>query len=107
MSIEKLAKLFSDRDNPTHPPIMVGQVISSSPLKVQYGDQIVLTTDELIVNKLNADGFTVQYTDSTDTTTNNRTLTIKDPLNPGDQVILIPDKDLKKWYLVGKAGVIT
>lgn len=101
-SVQRLAQLFKDRNNPFHIYVATGTVVSDSPLQVQFGDSIVLTTDHLVVAKLNAEGFTIQYDDNGIA----KTLTIVDPLQPGDHVILVPDADHKMWYLVGKVGTI-
>lgn len=106
-NLEKLANLFIERTNPFQLPIAQGNVISASPLQVQFGDSIILDASHLIVNRLLAEGFTVDYTDTSDSGTVTKTITIKDPLKVGDKVILSPDSDHKKWYLVGKVGVIT
>jgi hypothetical protein len=95
MSIEALAKLFIDRNNPFHVAVAQGNVISANPLQVQYGESIILDKSHLVVNRLHAEGFTVG------------SLTISDPLQIGDEVILIPDSEHKTWYLVAKVGVIT
>jgi hypothetical protein len=108
-NMEKLAQLFKDRTNPFHIYVCTGTVISANPLQVQFGDSIILTKDHLVVSQLYAEGFTVQYTDQTDDqgATVTRTLTIKDSLQQGDQVMLVPDGDHKAWYLVGKVGTVT
>lgn len=107
MSIEKLANLFKERSNPFHVPVAQGDVISTNPLQVQFGDSIILDKSHLVVNRLLAEGFTVDYTDTSDNGTTTKTITIQDPLQVGDKVILVPDSDHKTWYLIGKVGVIT
>jgi len=106
-NIEKLAKLFSDRTNPFHLPAVQGNVVSISPLKVQYGNSIILDSTNLVVNRLLAEGFTVEYTDDNGTTTVTKTITVRDPLEIGNLVILIPDAEFKKWYLIAKVGAIS
>jgi hypothetical protein len=106
-NLEKLAQLFAERTNPFHIPVAQGKVISTSPLKVQFGDSIVLSKDHLVVNRLLAEGFTVNYEDDNGTTTVTKSITIQDPLQVGDSVILIPDIDHKTWYLAAKVGEIT
>lgn len=101
-NLEKLAKMFKDRTNPFHVPIAQGKVISASPLKVQFGESIILDSTHLIIDRLLAEGFPVQYDDNGTT----KTLTIQDPLQVGDAVILIPDSEFQTWYLIGKVGTI-
>lgn len=105
-NIEKMAKLFADRTPKFHVPVAQGNVISIDPLQVQFGDSIILTKDHLVINKLLAEGFTVQYADDNGSGTVMRDLTIKDPLQVGDAVILFPDKDHKVWYLIAKVGTL-
>ena len=102
--MEKLAQLFRDRTNPLRIAITIGEVVQLNPLKVQWGDKVLLdTAHHLVVNRIHADGFTVQYDDNGTA----KTITIVDPLAVGDQVMLVPDDDLKQWFLIGKVGVIT
>lgn len=101
-NLEKLANLFIERTNPFQLPIAQGSVISTSPLQVQFGDSIILDASHLIVNRILAEGFIVEYTDTSDSGTETKTITIKDPLQVGDKVILIPDSEHKTWYLIAK-----
>lgn len=105
-NLEKLANLFIERTNPFNIPVGQGNVISVSPLQVQFGDSIILDASHLIVNRILAEGFTVDYEDDNGTSITTKTITIKDPLQVGDKVILIPDSEHKTWYLTGKVGVI-
>jgi hypothetical protein len=82
-------------------------VISASPLQVQFGDSIILDKTQLVVNRLLAEGFSVQYTDDSDSGTAIKTITIQDPLQDGDAVILFPDSEHKTWYLIAKVGNIS
>lgn len=106
-NLEKLAKLFEERTNPFNIPVAQGNVISANPLQVQYGDSIILDKSHLVVNRLLVEGFEVEYTDDSDSGTAIKTITIKDALQVGDSVILIPDADHETWYLIAKAGVIS
>jgi len=46
----------------------------------------------------------VKYTDTTIESSTDRYLTIKNPLEVGDEVILFPDTDFKKFYVIDKVG---
>lgn len=48
-NLAKLAKLFADRTNPFYINVTTGTVISASPLKIQFGDSIVLDDTHLVV----------------------------------------------------------
>jgi len=103
-NLEKMAKLFSDRNNPEAIGITTGEVISTTPLKVSWGDSVVLENDKLVVANLLLNGFSVNYTDDTIYSTTTKTITIKNPLQQGDMVIMIPDSNYKLWYVLDKVG---
>jgi len=103
-SIEKMAQLFKERNNPSVITITTGTVISASPLRVQWGDLVILEAESLVVASLVKTGFTVEYTDENETGTTTKEVTIVDPLEAGDEVILVPDVDLKRWYIIDKVG---
>lgn len=96
-SIDKLAKLFNERDNKYHINITTGIIVSADPLKVKWGESIIIEEQDLIVAKLLKDGFVVNYTDDNGTS-------IITPLQAGDKVIMLPDNDFKNWYLIDKVG---
>lgn len=79
-NLDKLTKLFSERTNPYHINITTGKVIGLEPLEVQYGDKIILRKTHLIISNTIA----------------------KSLLQLGDKVILVPDNDFKKWYVIDK-----
>ncbi len=103
-SIEKLGKLFKERDNPYIINATTGKVISASPLKIQWGKNIIIQEENLIVANILKTGFVVKYTDTTIESSTDRYLTIKNPLEVGDEVILFPDTDFKKFYVIDKVG---
>lgn len=49
-NIDKLAKLFTDRNNPQHINITTGEVISAFPLRIKWGDNIILERSQLIIS---------------------------------------------------------
>jgi hypothetical protein len=103
-SIEKLAQLFKERNNPYIINATTGKVISASPLKIQWGQNIIIEEENLLVANILKTGFTVTYTDTTIEASTDRSLTIKNPLEVGDEVILLPDTDFKKFYVIDKVG---
>lgn len=105
-NLDKLAKLFADRTNPYTINITVGEVLSASPLRIQYGDSIILEERHLIVADSLVNGFTGEYEDDNGSAVETKTITVKNPLEQGDQVILIPDTEFKTWFLLDKVGVL-
>ena len=104
-NVEKLAQLFNSRNNPETIGITTGKVESTSPLKISWGDSVVLDNDKLIVANLLLNGFSVDYLDDNGTTIITRTVTIKNPLQQGDTVIMVPDSEYKLFYVIDKVGV--
>jgi acetyltransferase-like isoleucine patch superfamily enzyme len=80
-NIDRLAKKIADMHlanrNPPSTAPRVGTVVSEAPLKIQYGDNIILESRHLII----ADHVVISF---------------------GDKVIIAPDSDLKIWYVMGK-----
>lgn len=81
-SMEKLAKMFNDRNNSFVVNITTGNVLSVSPLKIQWGDSVILSEVNLVLSK----------------TITNATMQI------GNKVIMVPDNDYKIWYILDKVG---
>lgn len=103
-SIEKLAKMFKERDNQFFVNVTTGEVISASPLKVKWGENIILEGKSLIVSNLLKTGFTLEYTDDAYTSVLTKPLQVINPLQVGDQVIMLPDTDFKIFYVIDKVG---
>lgn len=79
-NLEKLAQLFKERNNPNHINITTGVVISINPLQIKWGDSVILKSDSLV----KASGLS--------------------NIELNDTIIMIPDLDYKKWYLIDKVG---
>lgn len=103
-SIERFAQLFKERDNPYIINVTVGEVLSLSPLKIQWGENIIIEEKDLVVAKLLKGGFTVQYTDDTGSGTVTRNQQVVNPLQVGDEVIMLPDVEFKMFYVIDKVG---
>lgn len=81
--IVELAKLFKERDNVVYSGAQMGRIISPLPeIKISLGDKIILTKSHLV--------FASHLLNS-------------DPLETGDRVILIPNKDEQIYYVIDKA----
>jgi hypothetical protein len=96
-SIDRLARTIAEmyrqnRPRPSTAP-RIGKVVSTSPLKVQWGDRVLLEEDRLVVPRMLRDGLEV--------TVEGSTYTILSPITAGDEVLIAPDEDLKTWYILG------
>ncbi|MCO1599820.1 DUF2577 family protein [Desulfosporosinus nitroreducens] len=80
-NLEKLADLFNNRNNPDVIGITTGKVISTTPLRISWGDSVVLENDKLVLANL-----------------------IKNGLLLGNTVIMIPDSSYKLFYIIDKVG---
>jgi hypothetical protein len=90
--INELAKLFKERENPQQFGINTGKVVSLSPLKVAFGESIILEGDNLVVSASACYEYVLGA----------ETVQQKNKLSIGDEVILIPSIDIQKYYLIDK-----
>jgi len=100
--INELAKIFKGLQNRPYSGPSIGTVLSPPPdLKVRLGDKIILTMDHLIVPaRLWPDN--VQTVDLVGVISDG-TLTFKNTLVSGDEVILLPSANEQKYFLIDKA----
>ncbi len=103
-SVEKLGMMFKERTNKFNVNITSGEVVSVSPLKIKWGEDIIIESKKIILANLISSGFVVEYTDSTGTGSTTKTITIKNPLKVNDKVIMVPDDDFNMWYVIDKVG---
>ncbi|MFC5985028.1 DUF2577 family protein [Marinicrinis lubricantis] len=101
-NLDKLVKLFTERDNPNHMGMTVGTIIMVHPLRIGYGDHIILEPRHLLVSESLLYGVSGIYEDDNGTSVAKKTVTVLKPLQPGDKVMLIPDSRMKKWYVIDK-----
>lgn len=131
-AIDKLARRIADlhkeNRNPPSTAPKVGEVISVQPLRIKYGESIILESRHLIVadhvmngyqrqlelTGASSDGGNISFhlTGSPppqDYTITNlslpnltATLTYTDRLKAGDKVIMIPETDLKTWFVIDR-----
>lgn len=100
---KKIADLYKQNRNPPSTAPRVGTVLEASPLKIQWGDNVLLTEDKLFVPRTFRDGYIIPYRwqDTNGNMVDDETI-FKVSLDPGDKVIIIPDEYLKMWYIVEK-----
>ena len=95
-SIERLGQIFKERDNKISVNITTGEVISISPLRIKWGENVLLGISQIVLANILKDGFEVQHGETT--------VIIKNPLKAGDRVIMVPDDNFKNWYVIDKVG---
>jgi len=103
-NLDKLAKMFKERENSTLITATVGKVIGTGPVRVQYGSKIILTEHK---NLFIAESVKAGYRRDVEINRPEQTnitgdMEYKSGLISGDTVILIPDNSLKNWYLIDK-----
>ncbi|QQE75223.1 DUF2577 domain-containing protein [Brevibacillus composti] len=133
---QKIAEMHKQNRNPKSTAPVVGKVLSISPLRIQYGDNVLLEQEKLIVAERLMAGTNIEITEANmvgNDASNPATITfhrevggdlterikrlsipaaagennkvmakLTTPLQEGDQVIMIPDQDWKKWYVLDK-----
>ncbi|WP_232058228.1 DUF2577 family protein [Cohnella abietis] len=72
---QKLAEMFKANQNRPSTAPRVGDVVETTPLKIQWGDQILLTEDKLLLPR----GLVLEI---------------------GDQVVIQPDEFFKDFYVL-------
>ncbi|SDZ19463.1 DUF2577 family protein [Tindallia californiensis] len=56
-NIDKLAKMFEERENNTIITATIGEVLSMSPPRIKYGDNIILERDRLVFSNHVLNGY--------------------------------------------------
>ncbi|SNR86133.1 Protein of unknown function [Anaerovirgula multivorans] len=124
-NLEKMAKLFTDRNNPTHINITIGKVIGVNPFRIQWGEKIIVEEENLIIARgvlsharefsSSSAGTITTHTDDPPqeeeysqytilkNLNHSGNFTFTDTLNVGDEVIMVPDDNFKNWYIIDKA----
>lgn len=97
----KLADMHKDNSNPPSTAPRIGTVVEVNPLKVQWGDHVILTEDKLLIPKLYSEGHMIpnRYQDTNGNMVED-TILWKIEFAKGDKVVVIPDEYLKMWYLI-------
>jgi hypothetical protein len=102
--IERLARKFAElhkqNRNPPSTAPRTGKVVGVNPLKIQWGEHIVLTEDQIIVPTIFKQGVEIpnRYMNTEGAMVEEK-LVFKPELKKGDKVIIIPDESLQLWYL--------
>lgn len=98
---KKLADLHKDNRNPPSLAPRKGHVVQSSPLKIQWGDKVLLTEEKLILPKLYREGMMIpnRYKNNVGDMVE-ETLLWKPELAIGQEVLLMPDDQLRSWYVI-------
>lgn len=108
-SIDKLAQKIASMhkeniNNPSTSP-KIAEVVEASPLKIKWGDGIILTAQKLHVPKIFDAGIsykTINRYQDVDGVFHDIEIdqVFKIKLSVGDKVIIIPDDDYKMFYLM-------
>lgn len=82
--------------------IVTGKVISINPIRIQYGDRVILNQANLRFTNSLINGYQGEYTDDNGTSVITKQATVRAELAVGDQVMMIPDNNNKIWYVIDK-----
>jgi hypothetical protein len=98
--VTELAKLFKERNNQEYMGFILGKVVTAPPnLQISIGDRIILTSEHVRV----AAHVLVGYARQVDINGTLSTMTYKDTIKAGDEVILMPTNDHQRFCLIDKA----
>lgn len=111
-NINRLAKLFKERDNNEWMGIQIGTVVASHPLSIQIGDKVILTSRHLFLSyrlkeftrEFEIDGQlkTQSATDFVNYKSNGSLKLKESYLKAGDHVALIPTMDEQQFVVIDK-----
>lgn len=97
-SIVELAKLMKERDNAKQVSFVLGKVVSSYPnLKISDGDDIILSSENLIVT-----AHLLPHKRSYSTSEHGGTISFTDSLVKGDKVVMISSSDGQKYIVLDR-----
>lgn len=85
-----------------HVGIVIGDVIGISPIRIQYGDRIILEPTDLCFASGLIEGYQGEYEDDNGTNVVTKGIAVTNSLEIGDKVMMIPDNNLKRWYVIDK-----
>lgn len=98
-ALVELAKLFHERNNKTKESFIIGKVVSPYPnLKINDGDEIILTRENLIVA-----GHLLPHSRDFITSGTSGTINFTDGLKKGDNVIMVASSDGQKYIVLARA----
>lgn len=94
----EFAKLFYERNNTTKESFVIGKVVSSYPnLKINDGDEILLTKHNLIVA-----GHLLPHSRSFNAPKDSGVIQFTDSLKTDEKVIMIPSSDGQKYIVLDR-----
>lgn len=97
-----LVEMYRQNRNPPSTACRIGTVIATSPLKIKWGEKIILTDDQLVIPRLYKEGYPIPYQwQNTKGEMIAEKIIMKVELKKGDQVIIAPDDDLQLFYMIG------
>jgi len=98
---EKIAEMYKINRNPPSTTPRIGVVATVSPLKIKWGDHVILTEDKLYIPKIYREGVMIpnRWQDTNGNMVEDEILW-KVELEAGDRVIIAPDEHYKMWYLI-------
>lgn len=102
-----LVKNIKSRDNEVPTALQVGEVVSVNPIKIKWGEHIILSESNLYISKMFTDGIPYKTNDQyMDTNGNMHTVQtdqlFKIDLSIGDKVSIAPESSAyKKWFMIG------
>lgn len=103
-NINELARLFKERENQRFLGITIGTVVSTSPMSVSIGKNVVVSLGNgLIVPFRFIKGYSEEvYMDESETKT---IINYKeDILKVGDKVSMMPTQDQQSFYILDRVG---
>ncbi len=106
---DKFINLFAEvykKSMEKKPYMTLGEVIDTSPIRIKYGENIILESRHLHIAFSLINGYTGEYGDDNGVSVVNKEVTVKNELVVGDRVMMIPDGTFKKWFVIDKVAVI-
>lgn len=110
---DRLAELIIDihkqsiKSPSTH--VRLAEVISISPVRLRWGEGIILENDRLVIPQIYKNGYEIPYSyryidTNGDMTAETENLKLKIELTIGDKVTIAPDEHWKQWHIIDKVG---
>lgn len=89
--------------------VRLAEVISISPVRLRWGEGIILENDKLVIPQIYKEGYEIPFSyrymnTAGNMTTETEKLKLKIELTIGDKVTVAPDEHWKQWYIIDKVG---
>lgn len=101
---KELAEMLGAKQGGPAIQIAVGEIISVDPIRVHYGDKVILSSRQLYFSDSLLNGYEAEYEDTTTNGPVKRKVIIKNELKIGDELMMIPTSDLGAWYVIDKVA---